>query len=92
MKSKPTSGFHDLVMFLARPKTVVVGVFIAFVGGYVFASNAFALLVLLPIGGAVALVLLELFMGIVPRIMALIIYPEYRAETLNSIRALWKGK
>ncbi|MPS81732.1 MAG: hypothetical protein E2591_27035 [Achromobacter sp.] len=92
MTAHRTSGFHDLVMFLARPKTVIIGLIIGLGGGYIFASNSLALIVLVPIAAAVALVLLEIGMGLIPRIFAFIIYPNYRMKVVEAIREAWNGK
>lgn len=92
MNSNRTSGFQDLVMFLARPKHVIIGVLIAVIGGYVFRSNSFALVILVPIAAAVTLTLIGIAIGVIPRILAFFIYPNYRAHVLSILHAAWKGK
>ena len=92
MTSDRTSGFQDLVLFLARPKHVLIGVLVALIGGFFFRSNAFALVILVPIGAAVTLVLIGIAIGVIPRIMSFFIYPNYRAHVLNVLRTAWKGK
>lgn len=92
MNSNRTSGFQDLVLFLARPKIVVLGTVIALIGGYLFQSNGFMLMILVPIGAAVTLVLIMLGMGLIPRIMAFVIYPSYRSHIFAILRAAWRGK
>lgn len=92
MNSNRTTGFQDLVFFLARPKIVFLGILVALVGGYLFRSNGFMLMILVPIGAAVSLTLLCIAMGLIPRIMAFVIYPTYRSHVLNVLRTTWRGK
>lgn len=92
MDSQRTSGFQDLVMFLARPKIVAIGLIIALLGHYVFRSSDIALLVLVPIGAAVALVSLGIAIGLITRILAFFVYPNYRMKVLSELRAAWRGK
>lgn len=92
MNSNRTTGFQDLVLFFARPTVVAIAVAIAVIGGYMFQSNGLALAILVPVGFCVAIALLGIAIGIVPRIMAFLIYSNYRAKVLRTVRETWTGK
>jgi hypothetical protein len=92
MTAKQTSGFQDLVFFFARPKTIILGLVVALLGGYFLRSNSFALMILIPIAASVGLVLIGVAMGLIPRAISFVIYPSYRAHVLKTFRAVWKGQ
>lgn len=92
MSSKSTTGFQDLVHFLARPKVVLFAVIVAFGGGYIFQSKAFVQLILVPVGICVAIALIDIGIAICTRLMGLVINPGYRRHVIQTVRAVWKGE
>ncbi|MDG9971314.1 hypothetical protein N7638_25015 [Achromobacter mucicolens] len=92
MQPKTTTGFQDLVYFLARPKTVIFALILGFGGGVIFRSIAFIQLILVPVGICVALVLLDLTIAIAIRLMGLVINPDYRRGVIETITDAWRGR
>lgn len=92
MNSKPTSGFQDLVYFLARPKVVLFAVAVAFAGGYFFQSKAFMQIVLVPVGICVAIALIDIAIAIGTRAIGFVINPGYRRRVLDTVIAAWNGR
>ncbi len=92
MQPKTTTGFQDLVYFLARPKTVIFALILAFGGGYLFQSKAFIQLILVPVGICVALALLNLTLAIAIRLMGIVINPNYRRDVIETVAKVWRGR
>jgi len=92
MQTKPTTGFQDLVYFIARPKVVIFAVIRAFGGGYLFQSKAFVQLILVPVGICVAIALLDIIIAIATRLMGFVINPNYRRGVMQTIADAWRGE
>lgn len=91
MHTKRTTGFQDLVYFIARPKVVIYAIILAFGGGFIFQSKAFVQLILVPVGICVAIALLDIIIAIATRLMGFVINPNYRRRVLQTIAAAWRG-
>ncbi|WP_227741420.1 hypothetical protein [Achromobacter sp. GbtcB20] len=91
MNAKRTTGFHDLVYFIARPTVVIFAVIVAFGGGYLFQSKAFVQLILVPVGICVAIALLDIIIVIATRLMGFVINPNYRRRVMQTIADTWRG-
>jgi len=91
MRTNRTTGLHDLVYFIARPKVVIFAVILAYGGAILFRDNAFIQLILVPVGICVAIVVLNLIIAIAIRLMGILINPDYRRHVMQTVAAAWRG-
>ena len=91
MRTNRTTGFHDLVYFIASPKVIIFAVILAYGGAVLFRSKAFIDLILVPVGICVAIVVLDLIIAIAIRLMGILINPNYRRHVIQTVAAAWRG-